>query len=159
MDAAETLLAIEQIKQLKGRYFRFMDSKDWDGLASIFTDDAVFDARASFSIDGQGESGRAAESNDWVYRGGAGIVDFIRGAAGKLQTVHHGHCHEIDILSPTEARGVIAMEDQVFDPASGEAVLVLHGCGHYHETYRKVDGAWRIATSRISRLYVRLGPD
>ena len=36
-------------------------------------------------------------------------------------------------------------------------VLALHGCGHYHETYRRLDGRWQIQTSRITRLYVSLG--
>jgi hypothetical protein len=52
MNASDHLLAIEQIKQLKARYFRCMDTKDWAGLRSVFCDDAVFDARASLSLDG-----------------------------------------------------------------------------------------------------------
>ena len=28
----------------------------------------------------------------------------------------------------------------------------LHGYGHYHETYEKIDGTWRITTSSLSRL-------
>ena len=155
MDANEKLLAIEEIKQLKGRYFRYMDTKDWAGLRTIFCDDARFDARASLSTDGNGESGRAAESNNWVYEGGETIAEFIKGAVGDSRTVHHGHCHEIEILSPDDARGVIAMEDQIYD-ADGQ-VLTLHGCGHYHETYRRVDSRWRIHTSRITRLYLALG--
>jgi len=155
MDAIERLLAIEEIKQLKGRYFRYLDTKDWTGLRTIFADDAVFDARASFNVDGRGEGGRAAESNDWVYEGGDRIADFIKDAVGNSRTVHHGHCHEIEILSENEARGVIAMEDQIWD-ADGE-VLTLHGCGHYHETYRRLEGHWQIRTSRITRLYVSLG--
>jgi hypothetical protein len=83
------------------------------------------------------------------------IVDFIRTAIGTQRTVHHGHCHEIEVLSDIEARGVIAMEDQIWDE-TGQA-LTLHGMGHYHETYVKVGGAWRIRTSRISRLHVILG--
>jgi hypothetical protein len=155
MDAAERLLAIEEIKQLKARYFRFMDTKDWDALRTIFCDEAEFDARASLSLDGEGKEGRAAESNTWVHRGGDAIIDFIKRAIGSAHTTHHGHCHEIDILSPDEARGVIAMEDQIWDDA-GRA-LTLHGCGHYHETYRRVDGGWRILSSRITRLHVALG--
>lgn len=155
MEMIDRILATEDIKQLKARYFRFLDTKDWAGLGTIFCDDASFDARASLSIDGQGESGRAAESNDWVYHGGAEIVAFIRGAVGDSRTVHHGHCHEIDLLSVNEASGVIAMEDQIWD-ATG-TTLTLHGCGHYHETYRRVDGRWRIHTSRITRLQVILG--
>jgi hypothetical protein len=155
MDAATRLLAIEEIKQLKGRYFRFLDTKDWESLRSVFCDDAVFDARASLSIDGRGEAGRAAESNDWVYRGGDAIVAFIERAVGSSRTVHHGHCHEIELLSADAASGIIAMEDQIWDEAG--RTLSLHGCGHYHETYRCVAGRWRIHTSRITRLYVSLG--
>lgn len=149
MDAATQLLAIEQIKQLKARYFRCMDTKDWAGLRAVFCDDAEFDARTSLSLDGSGDCA------DWVYRGGDVIADFIRDATTPSRTVHHGHCHEIEILSATEARGVIAMEDQIWDIASGAPVL--HGAGHYHETYRKEADGWRILTSRISRLYIKVG--
>jgi hypothetical protein len=155
MDAATRLLAIEEIKQLKGRYFRLMDTKDWAGLRTIFCDDAVFDARAALSIDGRGDSGRAAESNDWVYRGGDVIAEFIKTAIGSQLTVHHGHCHEVEVVSPDEASGVIAMEDQIWDPNGMKPAL--HGAGHYHETYRRIAGRWRIHTSRITRLYIALG--
>jgi hypothetical protein len=151
MDAAARLLAIEEIKQLKGRYFRLMDTRDWTALRTVFCDDAVFDARASLSLDGRGETGRAAESNDWVYRGG----DAIKTAIGAQRTVHHGHCHEVEIETASQASGVIAMEDQIFDESGTR--LTLHGWGHYHETYRHVAGAWRIHTSRITRLHVSLG--
>jgi hypothetical protein len=30
--------------------------------------------------------------------------------------------------------------------------LTLHGYGHYHETYEKIDGRWRIKTSKLTRL-------
>jgi len=155
MDAAARLLAIEEIKQLKGRYFRLMDTKDWSALRAVFCDDAVFDARASLSIDGHGEGGRAAESNDWIYHGGDVIAAFIKGAVGSSRTVHHGHCHEIELKSPDEASGVIAMEDQIWDQTG--TTMTLHGCGHYHETYRRIGDRWRIHTSRITRLYVSLG--
>jgi hypothetical protein len=28
----------------------------------------------------------------------------------------------------------------------------MHGYGHYHETYEKVDGRWRIKSSKLTRL-------
>ena len=62
MDNATKLLAIEEIKQLKSRYFRSMDTKDWEALRSIFCADATFDARAALSVDGQGAGGRAAKA-------------------------------------------------------------------------------------------------
>ena len=41
MDDLERLVAIEEIKQLKARYFRCMDTKDWEGFAEVFAPDAV----------------------------------------------------------------------------------------------------------------------
>lgn len=38
---------IEAIKQLKARYFRTLDTKDWDGLRRAFVDEAVVDITAS----------------------------------------------------------------------------------------------------------------
>ncbi len=43
MDTSERLLAMEEIRQTKARYFRFIDTKDRDGLASVFARDAVLD--------------------------------------------------------------------------------------------------------------------
>ncbi|HEY3700203.1 MAG TPA: nuclear transport factor 2 family protein, partial [Spongiibacteraceae bacterium] len=45
MNDVERLLAIESIKQTKARYFRFLDTKDWVGFASVFTTDAQMDMR------------------------------------------------------------------------------------------------------------------
>ena len=40
MDPIQMLTEIEKIKGLKGRYCRAMDTRDWDGLASLFIPDA-----------------------------------------------------------------------------------------------------------------------
>jgi hypothetical protein len=40
------------------------------------------------------------------------------------------------------------MEDMLRWPNGME----LHGYGHYHETYRKTDGGWRIASTKLTRL-------
>jgi hypothetical protein len=55
---------------------------------------------------------------------------------------------EIDVTSPTTATGVWAMEDMLRWPTGME----LHGFGHYHETYEKVEGRWRIKRSELTRL-------
>ncbi|MFN4136379.1 MAG: nuclear transport factor 2 family protein [Novosphingobium sp.] len=148
IDPVARLIAIEEIRQLKARYFRCMDTKDFAGLRKVFADDAVFDAACSLSIE------PAADAENWVHSGGDAIAAFVESAVAALTTVHHGHCHEIELLSPAEARGVIAMEDQIWD---ADGALFLHGMGHYHETYRKEADGWKIVTSRISRLRVILG--
>lgn len=43
LDNAPRLAAIEDIKKLKARYFRCVDSKDWEGLAQVFDAEVKFD--------------------------------------------------------------------------------------------------------------------
>jgi hypothetical protein len=127
---------LEAIRQLKARYFRLIDTKDWDGLRGVFTDDVTVDV----SADGAG-----------TFEGLDAFLDMLVPTLQDVVTVHHGHMPEIAITSPTTATGIWAMEDVLqFRPETG--IDTLHGWGHYHETYRKVDGAWRIATTRLSRL-------
>ena len=43
MTDIECLLAIEEIKNLKARYFRCMDTKGWTGFQAVFAADATAD--------------------------------------------------------------------------------------------------------------------
>jgi len=36
---------VEEIKKLKARYFRGLDTRDWDLYASVFAEDVVVDLR------------------------------------------------------------------------------------------------------------------
>jgi len=148
MNDTDRLLAIEAIRQLKARYFRLMDTKQWQPLAALFTADAVVDMRDS--------AGPRDESN--LFIGGAAFVAALRGFIEPLVTVHHGHTPEIDITSDTTAQGIWAMEDKLWLPDAAESALPfkhLHGYGHYHETYeRGADGRWLIKSSRLSRLRI-----
>jgi len=129
----KALVEIESIKQLKARYFRLLDTKDWDAWEQVFTDDA----RLRWGAEpGQVMEGRAAIR--------AGVSASLEGAI----TVHHGHMPEIEIDTPQTAHGIWAMFDRVDHPA-----YLLVGHGHYHERYRKQDGAWRIADLELRRLH------
>jgi hypothetical protein len=128
---------IEEIKKLKARYFRTMDTKDWDGLAAVFTDDVVID------MTGEGAG---------VTRSVAEYMPFLRSAIGDVITVHHGHMPEIEITSPTTAQAVWALEDQLWWP-EGSPISYMHGYGHYHETYEKTAAGWRIKTMTLTRLH------
>jgi hypothetical protein len=143
MDLLEKLMAIEEIKQLKARYFRFVDTKHWDGLRDLFADDVVFDT-------GNNQGVRLG-SGDPIQRGADTLVAFIRAAVSGPVAIHHGHMPEIEILSDSTARGIWALEDRLYWPAGGDREA-FHGFGHYHETYEKSGGAWRIKTMRAERL-------
>jgi SnoaL-like domain len=138
MDAVERLEAVEEIRQLKARYFRCMDTKDWDGFALVFAPDAVMDMSE--------ESG----SSSSVTRGAIEIAAMARAGMESVQTVHHGHMSEIEITSSTTARGTWAMED-LLRWMSGP-VRSLHGYGHYHDTYERIEGRWLIKSTSLTRL-------
>ena len=146
MNPADTLLAIESIKKLKARYFRCMDAKDWEAFEGLFMSDAIFDMRS-----GRGEN----LDPDAVVVGAQAIASFVRSAVGHLTTVHHGHMPEIDLEAGDRASAVWAMEDFLVVPDGVSAPFrSMRGFGHYHDTYCRVGGEWRIASSRLSRLRV-----
>jgi len=126
---------IEAIKQLKARYFRLMDTKDWDGMREVFANDVYIDTTDS--------GGRVVEGADEFMRG-------LRELLADVVTVHHGHMPEIELTSPTTATGVWAMEDWLRWPGDRD----MHGAGHYHEEYEKTDGRWRIKKMTLTRLRV-----
>jgi hypothetical protein len=141
MDALHKLVAIEEIKCLKARYFRYVDTKDWEGFKSLFAADAVFD----ISQDVPG----------CVLRGPEQIAQAASGPLMGCVSVHHGHCPEIEITSPTHATGIWAMEDKLrWSADSARPNQTLHGYGHYLESYERIAGRWHIKTLKLTRLRV-----
>jgi ketosteroid isomerase-like protein len=136
--AIHQLLDIEQIKQLKARYFRLVDTKQWDEWGKVFASDAVLEI----------------PEGDLVHRGRAEIVANVSTVMEHLRTVHHGLMPEIEITGPDTARGVWAMSDYVEWPSEDGTRVGLRGYGHYVEEYVREDGQWCIARSRLERLRV-----
>jgi len=128
---------LEAIRQLKARYFRMMDLKDWDGLAEVFTEDVEIDV---------------SEEGSGVIRTRAAYMPFIAEVLAGVTTVHHGHMPELELTSPTTARGIWSMEDKLWWP-EGSPIAHMHGYGHYHETYEKTPDGWRIKTMKLTRLH------
>jgi hypothetical protein len=121
---------LEEIKKLKARYFRGLDTKDWDLYRSVFADDMVF------TFLGTGD----------VVEGLDEFMDYARSL--NMTSVHHGHMPEIELTSPTTATGIWSMEDHVRWVDGYET----HGYGHYFETYEKVEDSWRIKTMKLAYL-------
>jgi hypothetical protein len=134
-----------QIFKLRARYFRFLDTKQWEDFRGLFTDDL------DVVIEGAVLAGGGARDHVSRWSGGDAFAAHVRNLVGGALTVHHGHMHEIDIVSPTEARGVCAMEDIVEYPDG----RTLNGQGHYHDVYRRTPDGWRIAAFRITRLRIK----
>lgn len=128
---------LEQIRQLKARYFRFMDTKQWELLATVFTEDV--------SIDMIAEGGGITTSVTQY-------LPFLIGQIGEVTTVHHGHMSEITFDGDDQAQGIWAMEDELWWP-EGSPLKHLHGYGHYHETYARTADGWRISSMTLTRLH------
>jgi hypothetical protein len=128
---------LEALRQLKARYFRLLDTKDWDGLVRVFTDPVTIDVS---------EDGGVVSTSPQAF------VDSVRRALDGAVSVHHGHMPELELTSATSATGTWAMEDQIWWP-EGAPVRHLHGHGHYHETYQRTPDGWRISSMRLTRLH------
>jgi hypothetical protein len=132
---ATALPEILAIEQLKARYCRLLDGKDWRAWRDIFADDFLMDL---------------SQAGGDVVNGADAFVAYARKKIGKPSqaTVHQVHAPEIELTSATTAEGVWALNDVVrFAPG-----LSVIGYGHYYETYEKRNRCWFIKSSRLTRL-------
>ncbi|WP_380871656.1 bile-acid 7-alpha-dehydratase [Sphingomonas sp. DBB INV C78] len=134
------LPALEQIRTLKSRYLRFVDTRDWDALASLFTDDAELEPA------GTGAGGRPP-----VVLGPSAIVNWIRNGLLNAQSIHHCFMPDISLTASDRACGIWAMEDRISWPDRS-----LHGFGYYHDRYVRQHGIWLIAASRLERTKITI---
>jgi len=133
------LVAIEEIKRLKYRYFRTLDLKLWDEFGDCLTEDVA------------ARYGTQAMDRPLHYDNRADVVAFMSDNLGTgVVTIHVASHPEIDVDGDT-ATGSWVFEDTVIAPAFK---MQIRGGGYYADTYRKEsDGAWRIASTQYERIY------
>jgi hypothetical protein len=140
MDRIEKLEVLEEIRRLKARYCRYLDSKAWELLPSLF------DASARF------EGFVAAPK-------GADVPTFIEGLSRRMQeaiTFHQVFAPDVSFKSDDFARVIWSMTDYVEWPGpiglfgDGQAVG-FRGYGYYEEEYRRTSDGWRISFMRLTR--------
>jgi hypothetical protein len=151
MSPVDKLLAIEEIRQLKARYTRFVDSQDWENWRKLLTDDAVFgplepdpNAAEKWQV-----SGAEAIWDTPRLVGGDTIVAWIAKGMVEVRSVHMVFQNEIEILSEDEARGVWGMEDILRFPNR-----LVKGYGYYKEAYVRENGDWKIRHFHVLRKYL-----
>lgn len=148
MTPTEIITATLEIHALKAKYFRTMDTKDWAGLESTFAPDLIADFRDA----------AAQRDERQLTHGAAQYVANLAITLEHVETVHHGHMPEILIHSANQATGIWAMEDKLWVKEGAQLPFKwLHGYGHYHERYIRLNNVWRIAEIRLSRLRVDIG--
>lgn len=172
----ERLVAIEEIKQLKARYFRCMDQKDWDAFEKVFCPDVLFDLREAIfardphtreimkSGDIQIREEQIVES-EWLQRGAANVRRWEETILTGVVTVHQGHMPEIEITSPITAHGYWTLEHLLRFPKRNAYADIwwlpdnapfheYQGYGLYDETYERLDGRWLIKTLKLTHFRV-----
>ncbi|MEU8798589.1 nuclear transport factor 2 family protein [Spirillospora sp. NPDC048819] len=133
------LNALEEIRQVKYRYLRCLDLKDWDGFAGTLTEDAL------------GAYGTRAVGEPLRLEGRDAIVDYMRDNLGPdITTVHFAGQPEIRV-DGDKAEGTWCLEDTVIAKAFR---VLIRGSAFYEETYRRcADGGWRISGIGYERTY------
>ena len=136
MDKAAELYEIEQIKKLKHRYFRSLDTNEWALMADCLTENCEADY----------------DSGKYRYSGRQAILDFFSKFMDgpKFLSLHHGHHPEIELQSDTEATGTWYLQDLVINLHDN---TTLRGAGIYRDHYLKQDGAWKIHSTGYKRTY------
>jgi ketosteroid isomerase-like protein len=124
---------IEAIRQLKVRYCHLVDAYDAEGIAALFTDDAVFDA---------GQRGRR--------KGKQELLEFFKGAKERLPFFVHM------VLNPLiEVNGDTAKGSWYLFQAStlGETNEAVWGSGRYDDEYVKVSGYWMFKNVNLNLFF------
>ncbi len=136
---------IEQIRLLKARYCRFLDTRDIESWRQLFVPDVVV------LLDLAVSTGGADPQTMPPLEGLAAFEPVVLGGIAGAATVHHCHTPELTLTSPTTATGIWAMEDLLVFPDGSE----LHGAGHYHETYERRESDWQITRLHLTRTLLR----
>lgn len=132
----------DQIKELKARYFRGLDTKDWALFGSTLTDD----------VEGRYSDGQLS------FDGKRPLVAFMDEnlSSATVITMHHGHHPEIAVNEDaTVATGIWYLQDAVIDLVGKTR---LYGAAIYRDEYRKVDGDWLISKTGYSRTFEFVEP-
>jgi ketosteroid isomerase-like protein len=133
------LAAIEEIRQLKYRYFRALDLKQWDEFADTLADDVV------------GRYGTHAMGEPLAFDGRDTVTKFMRDALGPAITTVHVANHPEIVVDGDTATGSWLFEDTVI---ATEHRILIRGAGYYDDRYRRdADGRWRIAATSYKRIY------
>jgi hypothetical protein len=133
------LAAIEEIRQLKYRYFRTLDLKEWEEFGDCLADDIV----ARYGTQAMAEPLHFDSRNE--------VVEYMSGNLGTgIITIHIANHPEIQV-DGDRATGSWAFEDTVIVP---DFKMQIRGGGYYRDEYRRdADGKWRIASTRYERIY------
>jgi hypothetical protein len=130
--------SVEAIKQVKYRYLRALDTKNWDDFAATLTEDVTGDYGASI--------GKQHHFSDR-----ASLVEYMRSSLRADVISEHRVTHpEITLTGEDTASGIWYLQDRVILPDHN---LMLIGAAFYHDRYRYTADGWKISATGYERTY------
>jgi hypothetical protein len=128
---------IDDIKQVKYRYLRALDTKHWDEFADTLTEDVV------------GKYGESlGDTHEFTDRDS--LVNFMRTSLGPEVLTEHRVNHPEIAVDGDEATATWYLQDRVIAPAFN---FMLIGAGFYHDRYRRTADGWKISATGYDRTY------
>jgi hypothetical protein len=128
---------IDEIKQVKYRYLRALDTKHWDEFADTLTEDVIGDYGESL-----GEAHRFTDRD--------ALVDFMRNAMPSNIITEHRVTHPEITVNGDDASGTWYLQDKVIVP---DVNFMLFGAAFYRDRYRKTPQGWKICETGYDRTY------
>lgn len=123
---------IHEITQLKYRYLRALDTKDWAEFATCFVAEST------------------ADYHGLVFDDAASLVDYMRtNLTEGMLSLHQAHHPEITVEGDT-ATGHWYLQDKVIIAAMR---FVLEGAALYEDRYVRTSDGWRIAHTGYRRTF------
>ena len=138
----QQLSDLEDIRTLKHRYFRGIDTANIELLGGLFTDD--------ISVDYRGGNYRVR------LQGRGNMLEFLKNSFhSDAVAMHHGHMPEITLTGEDSAEGIWYLED-IFINLEFRTHTV--GSAIYRDQYRREDGMWKIARTEYDRVIEFIRP-
>jgi SnoaL-like domain len=124
---------IDAIAQVKYRYLRALDTKDWDEFAETLTEDVTGDYGERLHFTNRTE-----------------LVEYMRSSIGPGVITEHRVTHPEITVDGDEAKATWYLQDRVIVV---EFNFMLIGAAFYHDTYRRTSDGWKISATGYDRTY------
>ncbi|SNS70709.1 SnoaL-like domain-containing protein [Sphingomonas laterariae] len=132
----QQLSDFEDIRTLKHRYFRAIDTADMALLTDMFTDDIAVEYRGGgYKVKLEGRENM--------------LVFLANSFNSDCAAMHQGHQPEITLTGDDTAEGIWYLEDIFVNVAHRTRT---HGTAIYRDQYRRVDGKWKLARTEYDRV-------
>lgn len=131
-----------EIEQVKYRYLRAVDTRDWAAFAETITDDV------------QAGYGSKVDGKALHFTGGTDLIAYLRGALTPTMATEHRVDHPMITVDGDEASATWYLQDKVMIP---EYDVLIIGAAFYSDRYRRTADGWRICDTGYERTFEAVG--